>query len=172
MEDARYLIENAYVEKVDVDKVIDGAMRGLVEGLDPSSAYLTPDEGPRRWRRRAALPAGDVGIVGTRQFYLRVVGVRDGSPAAKAGLQTGDFVRRSTTSRPATCPPTPDSACCAARRAPRSTLLIIRGNAADPHPNPRSPASRCHRPRQHAHVAERPDRSSGSAASVTAPSRR
>ena len=41
----------------------------------------------------AALPAGETGLVITRQFYLRIVGVRDGSPAAKAGLQTGDFIR-------------------------------------------------------------------------------
>ena len=44
-------------------------------------------------RRTAPLPPADVGLVVTRQFYLRVLGVRDGSPAAKAGLQTGDFVR-------------------------------------------------------------------------------
>ena len=29
----------------------------------------------------------------TRQYYLRVISARDGSPAAKAGLQTGDYVR-------------------------------------------------------------------------------
>ncbi len=67
-------------------------MRGLADGLDPSSAYLTPDE-VRAIEAKAAPPAGDVGLVVTRQFYLRVVGVRDGSPAAKAGLQTGDFIR-------------------------------------------------------------------------------
>ena len=41
----------------------------------------------------AALPAGDVGLELTRQYYLRVIAARDGSPAAKAGLQTGDYVR-------------------------------------------------------------------------------
>ena len=41
----------------------------------------------------AALPAGDVGLDLTRQYYLRVIAARDGSPAAKAGLRTGDYVR-------------------------------------------------------------------------------
>ena len=43
--------------------------------------------------RGEALPDGDVGLELTRQYYLRVIAARDGSPAAKAGLQTGDFVR-------------------------------------------------------------------------------
>src|ERR1700726_1903539 len=41
----------------------------------------------------APLPAGDVGIDLTRQYYLRVIAARDNSPAAKAGLRTGDYVR-------------------------------------------------------------------------------
>jgi carboxyl-terminal processing protease len=133
MEDARYLIEHAYVEKVDVDKVMDGAMRGLIDGLDPSSAYLVPDE-VKAMETKTPLPAGDVGIIVTRQFYLRIVGVRDGSPAAKAGLQTGDFVRAIDNFA------TRDLSAYAGQRllrgAPGSkvTLLIIRGNAADPHP--------------------------------------
>ena len=39
------------------------------------------------------LPGGDIGLEMTRQYYLRVISARDGSPAAKAGLQTGDYVR-------------------------------------------------------------------------------
>ena len=42
---------------------------------------------------RRRYPAGDVGIELTRQYYLRVIAARDGSPAAKAGLHTGDYVR-------------------------------------------------------------------------------
>ncbi len=38
------LVMQNYVEAVDVDRVFEGAMRGLAEGLDSSSAYLTPDE--------------------------------------------------------------------------------------------------------------------------------
>ena len=91
-DDVVQLITHAYVEDVNVDKVFDGAMRGLADGLDPSSAYLTPDE-VRAIDAKQPLPAGDVGLVLTRQFYLRVVGVRDGSPAKRAGLAEGDFIR-------------------------------------------------------------------------------
>jgi carboxyl-terminal processing protease len=91
-EDCVQLIRGAYVEPVDIDKVMDGAMRGLADGLDSSSAYLTPGE-VKDLQSGAPLGAGETGLVITKQFYLRVVGVRDGSPAARAGLRTGDNIR-------------------------------------------------------------------------------
>ena len=91
-DDCVQLIRSAYVEPVDIDKVMDGAMRGLADGLDGSSAYLTPAQ-VKDVQANAALAAGDPGLVVTKSFYLRIVGVRDGSPAAKAGLRTGDYIR-------------------------------------------------------------------------------
>jgi len=91
-EDCVQLIRGAYVEPVDIDKVMDGAMRGLADGLDSSSAYLTPAE-VKDVQSGASLGAGETGLVITKQFYLRVVGVRDGSPAARSGLRTGDNIR-------------------------------------------------------------------------------
>src|SRR5579864_3392489 len=38
------LVTTNYVEDVNVDKVMTGAMHGLAESLDPDSAYLSPDE--------------------------------------------------------------------------------------------------------------------------------
>src|SRR5262249_46534698 len=55
------LITNNYVEKVDFNKVMAGAMHGLADGLDPDSAYLTADE-VKLVESNAALPAGDVGL--------------------------------------------------------------------------------------------------------------
>src|ERR1700736_2989401 len=86
------LITSNYVEDVNVDKVMNGAMRGLADSLDPDSAFLSPQE-VKQAESPAPLPAGDVGIELTRQYYLRVIGTRDNSPAAKAGLRTGDFIR-------------------------------------------------------------------------------
>lgn len=132
LNDVVRLINEAYVEPVDIDKVMDGAMRGLAEGLDPSSAFLVPDE-VRAVETKAPLPAGDVGLMVERQFYLRVMGVRDGSPAARAGLQSGDYIRMIDNK------PTRDMSGFTGRRllrgAPGSkvTLTIIRGNTADPH---------------------------------------
>jgi carboxyl-terminal processing protease len=130
--DVVQLIMTGYVEEVDVDKVMAGAMRGLADGLDSSSAFLTPDE-VEIINSGEPLPPGDVGLVVTRQFYLRVVGVRDGSSADRAGLRTGDYIRMIDGE------PTRDmSAVTGTRRlrgAPGSTVdvLVIRTNPADPH---------------------------------------
>src|SRR5262245_50402456 len=131
-EDVVQLITHAYVEDVNVDRVFDGAMRGLSDGLDASSAYLTPEE-VRAIEANQASPPGDVGLVLTRQFYLRVVGVRDGSPAKRAGLAEGDFIRAIDDR------PTRDLSAFAGTRllrgAPGSKikLLVLRNNAAEPH---------------------------------------
>jgi carboxyl-terminal processing protease len=126
------LIRDAYVEPVNVDKVMDGAMRGLTDGLDSSSAFLQPEE-VKAFETKTAAPAGDIGLMVTRQFYLRVLGVRDGSPAARAGLQAGDYIRMIDGK------PTRDMSAVTGRRllagAPGSkvSLTVIRGNTADPH---------------------------------------
>jgi carboxyl-terminal processing protease len=126
------LISGNYVEKVDMDKVMLGAMHGLADGLDPDSAYLTPDE-VKQIDAKTALPAGDVGIDLTRQYYLRVIATRDGSPAAKAGLRTGDYVRAIGDM------PTREMSVFEGMRrlrgAPGSkiSLTIIRGSTTDPH---------------------------------------
>jgi carboxyl-terminal processing protease len=131
-QDVVSLIMSAYVEQVDVDRFMEGSMRGLVDGLDPSSAYLSPEE-VKAVETNEPLPAGETGLVVTRQFYLRVVGVRDDSPAARAGLLTGDYIRAVDGK------PTRDMSAFTGTRllrgAPGSkvALLIIRGNAADPH---------------------------------------
>ena len=131
-EDVVSLIINNYVEDPKVDTVMEGAMRGLADSLDPDSAYLTAAE-VRSIEPGEKLPGGDVGVELTRQYYLRVIAARDDSPAAKAGLQTGDYVR-AIDGKPAR-----DLSVFEGMRmlrgAPGSkvTLTIIRGNAAEPH---------------------------------------
>jgi carboxyl-terminal processing protease len=126
------LITNNYVEEVDVDKVMHGAMHGLADGLDPDSSYLPPEE-VSQMSSSAPVPAGDVGLELTRQYYLRVIAARDNSPAAKAGLRTGDYVRAINGT------PTREMSVWEGMRtlrgAPGSkvSVTIIRGNAADPH---------------------------------------
>ena len=51
------LISNNYVEEANLDEVMDGALRGLAEGLDSDSAYLTPEEADRI-ERGEPLPDG------------------------------------------------------------------------------------------------------------------
>src|SRR5439155_17502689 len=91
-DDVVNLITNNYVEPANVDKVMNGAMRGLADGLDPDSAFLSTDE-VKQIETNAAQPPADVGLELTRQYYLRVIAARDNSPAAKAGLRTGDYLR-------------------------------------------------------------------------------
>jgi carboxyl-terminal processing protease len=129
-EDVVSLILNNYVEPVKSDQIMGGAMQGLADGLDPDSAYLTPAQ-----VATVGKPDGkaSVGIELTRQYYLRVIAARDGSPAARAGIRTGDFIRAIDDK------PTRDLSVLAGTRllhgAPGTTvkLTMIRGNAAEPH---------------------------------------
>jgi carboxyl-terminal processing protease len=131
-EDVVSLVLNNYVEPVDVRQAMKGAMKGLAEGLDPDSAFLTPDLVKDLESNTSAGPA-DVGLDLTRQYYLRVVSARDGSPAAKAGIRSGDFIRAIDNR------PTRDMSAFEGSRllhgaaGSKVSLLVIRGNAADPH---------------------------------------
>jgi carboxyl-terminal processing protease len=125
-------ITGDYVDKVNVDKVMAGAMHGLADSLDPDSAFLNADQ-VKQIESNAQLPAGDVGLDLTRQYYLRVIATRDGSPADKAGLRTGDYVRIIGDM------PTREMSVFEGMRRLRGapgtkiSLTIIRGNTADPH---------------------------------------
>jgi carboxyl-terminal processing protease len=125
-------VVNNYVEEVDLKQAMRGAMRGLAEALDADSAFLTPDLVRTVESNTSAGPA-DVGIELVRQYYLRVVSAREGSPAAKAGLRTGDFIRAIDNK------PTRDMSSYEGARLLRGALgskvnlLVFRGNAADPH---------------------------------------
>ena len=91
-EDVVSLISNNYVEDVDLEEVIGGALRGLTEGLDAESAYLSRED-VDRIRSGRALPAGGIGVEVRRRYYVQVVAPADGSAAARAGLLPGDFIR-------------------------------------------------------------------------------
>jgi carboxyl-terminal processing protease len=126
------LVLNNYVEEVKIDRAMEGALKGLADGLDPDSAYLNAKQ-VAELEAGAPQPDGDVGLEMTRQYYLRVISARDGSPAAHAGLQTGDYVRGIDGK------PTRDMSVFEGSRLLRGqpgskvVLTIIRGNAADPH---------------------------------------
>jgi carboxyl-terminal processing protease len=131
-QDVIRLVTSNYVEPVNSDRIMSGAMRGLAESLDPDSAYLNPAQ-VKALQSGEKLPAGEVGIALTRQYYLRVISARDGSPAARAGLRPGDFVRM-IDDRP-TRELSVFEGVRLLRGAPGSKvkLTIIRNNAADPH---------------------------------------
>jgi carboxyl-terminal processing protease len=131
-DDVVSMISSQYVEEVNIDKVMRGAMHGLADGLDADSAYLTPAQ-VKQVEAGTALPPGGVGLELTRQYYLRVIAARDNSSAAKAGLRTGDYIRAINDQ------PTREMSVWEGMRALRGApgtkvnVTIIRGNAADPH---------------------------------------
>ena len=131
-EDVVSLVLTNYVEPVDVAEAMQGAMKGLADGLDPESAYLTPELVRSRESNDPGGPA-EIGLDVTRRYYLRVVSARDGSPAAKAGIRAGDFIRAIDNR------PTRNMSAYEGARLLRGaagtevSLLVIRGNAADPH---------------------------------------
>lgn len=129
-EDVVSLIMSNYVEPVDTDAVMEGAMRGLAEGLDADSAYLTPTEVSVHDKE---LPSGTIGVELTRQYYLRVISAMDGSPAARAGLMTGDYIR--AIDGKSTREMSVYTGMRMLRGEPGTSvkLTVIRGNAAEPH---------------------------------------
>jgi len=131
-DDVVSLISSNYVEPANLDKVMKGAMNGLVDSLDADSAFLTPEQ-VKQFESTAPLPPAETGLELTRQYYLRVISARDDSPAAKAGLRPGDYVRSINDV------PTRDMSAWEGTRALRGAagskvrLTVFRGNAADPH---------------------------------------
>jgi carboxyl-terminal processing protease len=130
-QDVVTLILDNYVEPVEIDKVMHGAMHGLADGLDPDSAYL--DTAQMKSLGQTGAETAHPGIELTRQYYLRVIAARDGSPAAKAGLRPGDYVR--SIDGQSTRDTTVFEGMRLLRGKPgtKVKLAILRGNAAEPH---------------------------------------
>jgi len=85
-------IENNYVDPVDRGKLLEGAIKGMVENLDPHSSYLPPDE----WKQFQSDTEGKFGGVGLevdgRNEKLIVIAPIEGSPAARVGIRSGDQI--------------------------------------------------------------------------------
>ena len=91
-EDVVSHIGSSYVEEVDLDEVMQGALRGLAGGLDTDSAFLSATD-VLRIESGEPLPEGELGIDVTSQYYLQIVAAHPDSPAGRAGLIPGDFIR-------------------------------------------------------------------------------
>ena len=85
----RHIVED-YVEEPDLEKVRVGSLRGLAEGLDVYSAYLTPEQAKQYTPKPAT---GETGmVIGKVAGFAYVISVLKGSPAEQAGVREGDFI--------------------------------------------------------------------------------
>ena len=84
------MIENEYVEPVERAKMVNGAIEGMVAGLDPHSSYMPPQDFSL-FESDTQGQFGGVGIeVDARGEMLTVIAPIEGSPAERAGVRSGD----------------------------------------------------------------------------------
>ncbi|MGJ0516503.1 MAG: S41 family peptidase [Methylomicrobium sp.] len=87
-------IKRDYVEPVSDKKLLEDAVRGMVSGLDPHSAYLVPEE-YQELKEGTTGQFGGLGIEVTMENgFIKVVSPIDDTPAQRAGLKTGDLIIR------------------------------------------------------------------------------
>ncbi|SFM26225.1 S41 family peptidase [Halopseudomonas yangmingensis] len=85
-------IRTAYVEPVDDSTLLENAIRGMLEGLDPHSAYLDP-ESFKGLQDTTSGQFGGLGIeIGQEDGFIKVVAPIDETPAAAAGIEAGDLI--------------------------------------------------------------------------------
>jgi carboxyl-terminal processing protease len=85
-------INKEYVDEVDQSKSMDAAINGLLQSLDPYSAYMTP-ESFESMQTETSGKFGGLGIeVGMEAGVVKVISPIDNTPASKAGLKAGDYI--------------------------------------------------------------------------------
>ncbi len=92
--DVLSIIQSSYVEEVNLDNLVKGAINGMVQTLDPHSSYLTPDM-LKQVEVETKGVFGGLGIeIGVKDSLLTIIAPIEDTPAARAGLQAGDKIVR------------------------------------------------------------------------------
>lgn len=87
-------IKSSYVEPVEDKQLIENAIRGMLSGLDPHSTYLDLNDF-KDLREGTSGEFGGLGIeVSMEDGFVKVVAPIDDTPAAAAGIQSGDLIIR------------------------------------------------------------------------------
>ena len=85
-------INKEYVDEVDQSKSMDAAINGLLQSLDPYSAYMTP-ESFEGMQTETSGKFGGLGIeVSMESGVVKVISQIDNTPASKAGIKAGDYI--------------------------------------------------------------------------------
>lgn len=86
------LVRSNYVEEVPSEKLVDGAFTGVSDAIDEASYYVPPSK-MAKYKARRNPDAIGLGVVLSKRFgYGVVVAPVAGSPAAKAGVESGDIL--------------------------------------------------------------------------------
>lgn len=87
-------IKNDYVEPIADEDLLENAIKGMLAGLDPHSAYLVPDD-YKELQAGTSGEFGGLGIeVGMEDGFVKVIAPIDDTPAARAGVEAGDLIIR------------------------------------------------------------------------------
>jgi carboxyl-terminal processing protease len=85
-------VETQYVTKVDDKKLIESAIDGMLTSLDPHSGYLNTQDF-KDMREQTSGQYGGLGLeVTSEEGVVKIITPMDDSPAAKAGIQAGDYI--------------------------------------------------------------------------------
>ena len=85
-------IRMSYVEEVDDKTLLENAIKGMLSGLDPHSAYVIENDYDALQETTTG-EFGGLGIeVGRENGYIKVISPIDGTPADKAGIEAGDLI--------------------------------------------------------------------------------
>ena len=85
-------INKEYVDEIDQSDSMDSAINGLLQSLDPYSAYMSP-EIFNEMQTETSGEFGGLGIeVGMESGVVKVISPIDDSPASKAGIKAGDYI--------------------------------------------------------------------------------
>jgi|TARA_B110000438_G_C15815618_1_gene651825 carboxyl-terminal processing protease len=85
-------INKEYVDDIDQSKAMDSAINGLLQSLDPYSAYMSP-EIFNNMQTETSGEFGGLGIeVGMEAGVVKVISPIDNSPAARVGVKAGDYI--------------------------------------------------------------------------------
>ena len=85
-------IKKEYVDDVDQAEIMDSAINGVLQSLDPYSAYMSP-ELFKEMQTDTKGEFGGLGIeIGMESGVVKVISPIDDTPAAKAGIKAGDYI--------------------------------------------------------------------------------
>jgi len=85
-------VSDEYVEAPNMNGVQEGAMRGLIDALDPYCSFLSKEQYEALQKRKAGGDAGLGIILSKRSDVIYVVSVERGGAAAEAGIRPGDYL--------------------------------------------------------------------------------